>query len=80
MEAKIDIQIPMEARDSALEELMTNLLNQMDPMMRYQDENQGKFTFTNLCKGVFHPLIVLNFRDFKGIAFVYRARESKTLR
>lgn len=41
LEARIDIRIPMEIRDECLEELMTALLNQMDPVMRYFDENES---------------------------------------
>lgn len=40
-EASLTITIPYE--DECLEELVTLVLNQMDPMMRYLDENKSKF-------------------------------------
>lgn len=39
-QAKLDIQFPFE--DDSLEELVTQLLAQMDPMMRYLDEDISK--------------------------------------
>lgn len=39
-QAKLDIQFPFE--DDTLEELVTQLLAQMDPMMRYLDEDISK--------------------------------------
>lgn len=40
-ETSLAITIPYE--DECLEELVILVLNQMDPMMRYLDENKSKF-------------------------------------
>lgn len=39
-EAKLDIKLPFE--DDSIDELVTQLLSQMDPMMRYLDEDVSK--------------------------------------
>lgn len=39
-EASLEINIPHE--DECLEELVTEIISQMDPMMRYLDENISK--------------------------------------
>lgn len=44
-EAKLDIKLPFE--DESLEELVTQLLAQMDPMMRYLDEDISKWNRQN---------------------------------
>lgn len=70
LKAEIDIQIPMEASDRALEELMTALLNQMDPMLRYMDENIGMIWLL-IQSYISIILSEIVFSYYKSAAFVY---------